>query len=84
VANLWRIPVWLEQEVMERDRQCVYCRSPFGGLDGPQRERPGWAHIVNDLDITSRENIALCCISCKIGGVTVATSQVDTRTGTAA
>lgn len=64
MANRWGIPRWLEQEVLERDRACVYCGIMFGQLDAPRRTRPSWEHIVNDASIITRENIALCCIGC--------------------
>jgi len=62
--NRWRIPSWLEIEVIARDTDCVYCRSPFSAPSGPKRSRPSWEHIVNDIHIITRENIVLCCIGC--------------------
>ena len=62
--NRWNIPKWLEREVIVRDTDCVYCRSPFSDSEGPRRSRPSWEHIVNDLNIVTRENIVLCCIGC--------------------
>jgi hypothetical protein len=29
--NRWKIPGWLEREVIERDRCCVYCGVEFAG-----------------------------------------------------
>jgi hypothetical protein len=29
MANTWGIPDWLEKEVRERDKNCVYCRVEF-------------------------------------------------------
>src|SRR5262245_43169456 len=65
--NLWGIPDWLEQEVRERDKACVYCGvlMPRNGAAGGSRQTLAtWEHIVNDARIVTRENIALCCGSC--------------------
>jgi hypothetical protein len=62
--NRWGIPRWLELEVLARDASCVYCGVPFDRADAPRRDRPSWEHIVNDARITTRDNIALCCIGC--------------------
>jgi hypothetical protein len=59
--------MWLEQEVRERDKTCVYCRVPTtksGMPGGSRRTVATWEHIVNDARIITRENIALCCVSC--------------------
>jgi len=63
----WGIPEWLENEVKDRDKTCVYCgikmikkMSP----KGPKKTVATWEHIINDANITSRENIALCCAAC--------------------
>ncbi|MDI1265174.1 MAG: HNH endonuclease [bacterium] len=61
--NRWKIPKWLEAEVMERDTACVYCGVVFGSVDS-HGSRPSWEHIINDAGIVTRENIALCCRSC--------------------
>lgn len=54
----------IELEVVARDTHCVYCGVSF--LDGnvPHRQRPSWEHIINDVNIVTRSNIARCCISC--------------------
>ena len=65
--NNWSIPNWLENEVQERDKVCVYC-----GIQmiqqmpprGPRRNVATWEHIINDASIISRENIARCCVAC--------------------
>jgi len=57
--NRWSIPARLEQEIILRDKACVYCGIAFGA-----RNRPSWEHIVNDARIVTRENIALCCRAC--------------------
>lgn len=62
--NRWNIPAWLEREVVERDRSCVYCGTSFAQVPAERRNRPSWEHIVNDARIITRENIALCCIGC--------------------
>ena len=62
--NRWKIPDWLEQEVIERDRSCIYCGVAFGLSEARFGSRPSWEHIVNDAGIITRENIALCCRSC--------------------
>ena len=65
--NRWGIPEWLEKEVKERGKFCVYCgikmveKMPFRG---PRKNVATWEHIINDETIISRENIALCCVSC--------------------
>jgi hypothetical protein len=63
-VNRWNIPAALENHVIERDRQCVYCGISFA-LQNPSRgQRASWEHIVNDARIVSAENIARCCMSC--------------------
>jgi len=63
-VNRWKIPDWLEQEVLVRDTACVYCGISFF-LPAPSRgSRPAWEHIINDAKIIGRENIARCCMSC--------------------
>ena len=65
--NNWGIPEWLEKEVKERDKACVYC-----GIQmieqmpprGPRRNVATWEHIINDASIVSLENIARCCVAC--------------------
>ncbi|MCX5784894.1 MAG: HNH endonuclease [Elusimicrobia bacterium] len=65
--NKWGIPDWLEYEVRQRDKLCVYCRTPmleFPPADGSRKSVATWEHIVNDARIITRENIARCCASC--------------------
>ena len=63
--NRWGIPEWLEREVKERDRTCVYCGTqmieqlPPGG---PRKAVATWEHIINAASIVTRENIARCCV----------------------
>ena len=65
--NVWGIPDWLEIEVRARDKTCVYCgvrmmeNIPRGD---PRKAAATWEHIINDAQIVTRENIALCCAGC--------------------
>jgi hypothetical protein len=62
--NNWNIPDWLETEIKNRDRRCVYCGTEFGFSEKPRKSMATWEHIVNDARIINRENIARCCFSC--------------------
>ena len=62
--NRWNIPDWLEQEIIRRDKSCIYCGVVFGLSNDRGGDRPSWEHIVNDARIVTRENISLCCRSC--------------------
>jgi hypothetical protein len=65
--NRWRIPDWLEHEVRERDRECIYCRVPLlesTPANGSRKTVATWEHIANDARIITRENIARCCAPC--------------------
>ena len=62
--NRWNIPGWLEREVIERDRHCVYCGVEFTVHRARRRDRPSWEHIINDARIITPENIARCCVGC--------------------
>ena len=65
--NRWNIPEWLENEVRERDKRCVYCgvqMTEKSEPDGSRRLVATWEHIINDASIITRENIALCCAAC--------------------
>lgn len=64
MANNWNIPDWLEKEVRERDKACVYCGVEFVGPTASMKTAASWEHIINDAKIISRENIALCCRGC--------------------
>ena len=65
--NRWGIPAWLEKEVKDRDKVCIYCgiqmieKMP---LSGPRNAVATWEHIINDASIVTRENIARCCFAC--------------------
>lgn len=62
--NRWNIPTALEQEIVQRDRACVYCGVSFDQSAATRGQRPSWEHIINDASIVTRENIARCCMSC--------------------
>lgn len=62
--NRWNIPLDIEREIRERDRQCIYCRVEFFVAETDRRSRPSWEHIINDASLVNRDNIALCCVSC--------------------
>ena len=65
--NHWGIPDWLEEEVKERDKACVYCGIQMIEQMPPRAPRKTvatWEHIINDASIVTRENIARCCVAC--------------------
>ena len=65
--NHWGIPDWLEREVKERDKTCVYCGIQMIEQMPPSGSRKAvatWEHIINDARIVTRENIARCCVAC--------------------
>jgi 5-methylcytosine-specific restriction endonuclease McrA len=62
--NNWNIPKELEEEIIKRDKVCVYCGVKFGSPNESRKTQASWEHIINDARIITRENIALCCISC--------------------
>ncbi len=64
MANNWNIPKWLEKEVRERDKTCVYCGVSFTSSKVSKKTAASWEHIINDAKIITRENIALCCCGC--------------------
>ena len=64
MANNWKIPTWLEEEVRERDKRCVYCGVEFTLPQVSRKSAVSWEHIINDARIITRENIALCCCGC--------------------
>ena len=61
--NRWNTPDWLEKEVIERDKSCVYCLDSFGMRPG-NGSLASWEHIINDAKIVTKENIVLCCRFC--------------------
>ena len=65
--NRWGIPTWLEKEVKDRDKTCVYCGIQMIEKmppSGPRNAVATWEHIINDASIITRENIARCCAAC--------------------
>ena len=61
MANSWGIPKDIEILVLARDQCCVYCGCAFGTERSKKRS---WEHIINDINIRTLDNIALCCIGC--------------------
>jgi hypothetical protein len=61
MANKWGIPNDVEKEVLARDKVCVYCGVEFGA---ERKSMRSWEHIINDVNIATMENIALCCVGC--------------------
>lgn len=57
--NNWNIPQLLEEKIRNRDKKCVYCGKEFDDITYPT-----WEHIINDENIVTEENIALCCNAC--------------------
>ncbi|MHC4873764.1 MAG: HNH endonuclease [Planctomycetota bacterium] len=64
MANKWNIPDWLEKEVRERDKFCVYCGVEFTPAKVSKKTAASWEHIINDAKIINGENIVLCCCGC--------------------
>jgi len=64
MANNWNIPEWLEKEVRQRDKICVYCGVEFTSAKISIKTAASWEHIINDAKIITTENIALCCCGC--------------------
>ncbi len=64
MPNNWNIPSWLEKEVRDRDKRCVYCGVEFTPAKVSMKTAASWEHIINDVKIITRENIVRCCCSC--------------------
>lgn len=64
MSNNWNIPDWLEKEVKERDKTCVYCGVTFTPIKISKKTAASWEHIINDEKIITKDNIALCCFGC--------------------
>lgn len=62
--NNWNIPEWIEKEIIERDKVCVYCGVLFTTPEQCKKTSPSWEHIVNDARMVTLENISRCCVSC--------------------
>ena len=61
MANRWKIPKDVEEQVLIRDKKCVYCGCEFGS---ERSKKKSWEHIINDINISTLENISLCCVGC--------------------
>ena len=64
MTNRWGIHKEVEEYVLKRDLLCVYCRIDFSIAHESRKTKPTWEHIVNDIRISTIDNIALCCTSC--------------------
>lgn len=62
MANRWGIPQEVEEFVKTRDLKCVYCGVEFSNIS--RKSKQTWEHIINDIRINDKDNIALCCGSC--------------------
>jgi len=65
--NRWNIPKDIEEEIRERDKNCVYCGISLLKRISRGRSRKHvatWEHIINNARIVTRENIARCCAGC--------------------
>ena len=60
--NKWGIPNDIERAVLLRDKRCVYCHCTFSKKE--RKQFASWEHIINDIKITTMENIARCCVGC--------------------
>ena len=61
LSNRWGIPEDVETAVMKRDTSCVYCGCQFSS---DRSTKYSWEHIVNDINIATLDNFALCCVGC--------------------
>lgn len=61
MSNSWGIPKDIEEAVLDRDKFCIYCGCEFGI---ERAKKKSWEHIINDIRITTLDNIALCCVGC--------------------
>ena len=59
MANKWGIPKEVEEFVLRRDLFCVYCGVDFSINHQSRKTKPSWEHIVNDIRISTINNIAL-------------------------
>lgn len=65
--NRWGIPAWLEKEVKDRDKACIYCGIQMIEQmppNGPRKTVATWEHIINDANMITHKNIARCCFAC--------------------
>ena len=64
MSNKWGIPIETENYIIHRDLKCIYCGVDFSIEHKSRKTKPTWEHIVNDIRINTKDNIALCCTSC--------------------
>lgn len=64
MSNRWGIPNEIEKLVIKRDLFCVYCRIDFSINHESRKTKPTWEQIVNDVRISTADNISLSCTSC--------------------
>lgn len=59
MANNWNIPSFLEQEIRQRDKVCVYCGVEFTSLKISKKQLSIWlqSKYCKDKNITSK-NVA--------------------------
>lgn len=65
--NSFGISKSLEKRIRKRDKFCIYCGVMMTRkIDIPSEKKhiASWEHIINDIPITKKDNIALCCCSC--------------------
>ena len=62
--NQWQIPRDLASLVATRDRVCIYCAKEFAPIGPRGSRRASWEHIINDINLITLENIAVCCVGC--------------------
>jgi len=55
MANSWNIPKWLEKEIRERDKVCVYCGKAFTATKASRKSSSSWEHIINDAKLVTRK-----------------------------
>ena len=64
LRNQWRIPRELARLVASRDVVCIYCGNDFAPIGPKGNRRASWEHIINDVELITPENIAVCCVGC--------------------
>ena len=64
LRNPYRIPKDLASLVVARDRVCIYCQNDFAPIGPKGNRRASWEHIINDVNLITLENIAVCCTGC--------------------
>lgn len=61
-AKRWNIPLETALIVIERDKECIYCKCSFD--NSIRSKKASWEHIINDIRLNQPDNIALCCVGC--------------------